>query len=69
MKGKIDISREFCKGCEMCISFCPQKMISMSSELNGSGYSTAVFGKGNECTGCAVCAVVCPEGAIEVYRG
>jgi 2-oxoglutarate ferredoxin oxidoreductase subunit delta len=69
MKGKIDISREFCKGCALCISFCPQKMITMSSELNASGYSTAVFTKGEECTGCAVCAVVCPEGAIEVYRG
>ena len=68
MKGKITISREFCKGCEICVSFCPQKILSLSKELNSSGYLTAVCGKGEECTGCAVCAVVCPEAAIEVYR-
>ena len=68
MKGKISISREFCKGCEICISFCPQKVISLSTELNSNGYLTAVFRDGDECTGCAVCATVCPEAAIEVYR-
>ena len=68
MKGKITISSEFCKGCEICISFCPKKMISLSSEMNSNGYSTAVFGKSDGCTGCAICATVCPEAAIEVYR-
>ncbi len=69
MKGKITISREYCKGCEICISFCPKKMISLSAELNSSGYLTAVYKESEECTGCAVCALVCPEAAIEVYRG
>jgi 2-oxoglutarate ferredoxin oxidoreductase subunit delta len=69
MKGKITISREYCKGCEICVSFCPKKMISLSAELNNSGYSTAVYSESGECTGCAVCALVCPEAAIEVYRG
>jgi 2-oxoglutarate ferredoxin oxidoreductase subunit delta len=69
MKGKITISREYCKGCEICISFCPKKTIALSSEMNSNGYLTAVSEKGDECTGCAICAVVCPEAAIEVYRG
>ncbi len=69
MKGKIVISREFCKGCEICVSFCPAKVISLSSELNSSGYLTAVCTNGEGCTGCAVCATVCPEAAIEVHRG
>ncbi len=69
MKGKITISREFCKGCEICVSFCPQKAISLSTDLNSNGYLTAVFRESEECTGCAVCATVCPEAAIEVYRG
>jgi len=69
MKGKINISREFCKGCELCMAFCPPKIISLSEELNSSGYLTAVCTDSEECTGCAVCATVCPEAAIEVFRG
>ncbi len=68
MKGKITISREYCKGCEICISFCPKKMICLSAELNSNGYSTAIVAGGEECTGCAICATVSPEAAIEVYR-
>ncbi len=69
MKGYIEIDREVCKGCEMCILFCPKKSISVSSTLNASGYIPVTFNDGGECNGCAICATVCPEVAIEVYRG
>jgi len=68
-KGTIEINRELCKGCELCIHFCPKKAISQSDELNAAGYITAMFNANGECTGCAICALVCPEVAIEVYRG
>jgi 2-oxoglutarate ferredoxin oxidoreductase subunit delta len=68
VKGVIEISQELCKGCELCISFCPKGLISSSSKLNAAGYPPAVFNDNGECTGCAVCALVCPEVAIEVYR-
>ena len=69
MKGYIEIDRELCKGCEMCVLFCPKKSISVSDKLNASGYIPVTFDDGSECNGCAVCATVCPEVAIEVYRG
>jgi 2-oxoglutarate ferredoxin oxidoreductase subunit delta len=69
MKGKIVINQEICKGCELCISFCPKKLITLSDKLNGNGYTPALFKDGGECTGCTSCALVCPEVAIEVYRG
>lgn len=69
MKGKIEIDRELCKGCEICISFCPKKLIMLSDTLNAAGYLPSAFSGSKECTGCATCAVVCPEVAIEVYRG
>lgn len=68
MKGYIEIDRELCKGCELCISFCPKKALSLSDRTNAAGYLTAVFDGDGECTGCAACALVCPEVAIEVYR-
>jgi 2-oxoglutarate ferredoxin oxidoreductase subunit delta len=69
MKGKIVIDRELCKGCELCIAFCPQKLIVLSERLNAAGYLPAAFKESDECTGCSSCAIVCPEVAIEVYRG
>ena len=69
MKGYIEIDHDLCKGCELCIWFCPKNVILLSDKLNSSGYLTASFNDSGECTGCATCAVVCPEVAIEVYRG
>ena len=67
MKGHIEIDRELCKGCEICIHVCPQQSIAVSDKLNAGGYAPALF-EDRDCTGCAVCALVCPEVAIEVYR-
>ena len=69
IKGYIEIDQELCKGCQICIAFCPKDVISPSNKLNASGYLTVLFNDSGECTGCAICAVVCPEVAIEVYRG
>ncbi len=69
MKGKINIDQELCKGCELCIAFCPKKLIALSDKLNAAGYLPSAFKDSDECSGCASCALVCPEVAIEVYRG
>lgn len=71
-KGKITIDRELCKGCYLCISVCPQKVIKTSDKLNQKGYYPVEFlEKGNEgekCIACVMCATICPDIAIEVYR-
>lgn len=69
MKGRIEINQELCKGCELCIQFCPKKLIKLSDSINAAGYNPSSFDGAKECTGCATCALVCPEVAIEVYRG
>ncbi|MBP1747603.1 MAG: ferredoxin [Deltaproteobacteria bacterium] len=68
MKGTISIDPERCKGCALCIEFCPKKLITLSDKLNMKGYFVAAFGDREECTGCATCAVMCPEVAIEVMK-
>ncbi len=68
VKGYIVIDQQLCKGCELCISFCPKKSISKSKKQNSSGYLPSTFDENSECTGCAICAQVCPDVAIEVYR-
>ena len=69
MKGYIEIEQDFCKGCQLCMAFCPKNSISPDIKLNTSGYLPAQYNDTGECTGCAICALVCPEVAIEVYRG
>ncbi len=71
-KGYIVIDREICKGCYLCIEFCPRDRISISPEVNQRGYYPAIFveseNEKEKCTGCATCATMCPDVAIEVYR-
>ena len=68
VKGRIEIDQERCKGCLLCIEYCPKKSISLSGRLNLKGYFSAEFNGDSGCTGCASCGVICPEVAIEVYR-
>lgn len=71
-KGRITIDRECCKGCYLCISVCPNEVITISRSLNQQGYypvETLEKDKdGRGCIGCAMCATICPDIAIEVYR-
>ncbi len=68
MKGHIEIDIELCKGCELCIDACPQKIIELSKNFNSKGLNFAIVNDMNKCTGCTLCGVVCPEVAITVYR-
>ena len=67
--GKIKINKEKCKGCGLCVIYCPNKLVRISEELNKKGLYTVKFeDHGKKCTGCSVCALMCPDFAIEVYR-
>ncbi len=67
-KGKIEILEDRCKGCELCVAFCPRGCIRISGRLNNTGYHPAEP-SGDKCTGCGICYLVCPEpGCITVYR-
>jgi 2-oxoglutarate ferredoxin oxidoreductase subunit delta len=66
--GWVVVNDQFCKGCELCVSACPPKVLELdNSKLTPKGYNPAhIFKDG--CTGCAICALVCPDAAITVYR-
>jgi 2-oxoglutarate ferredoxin oxidoreductase subunit delta len=68
VKGRIIVSEAYCKGCELCICACPQKVMGlMNDRITPKGYHPAgLIHEG--CTGCGICAIVCPEAAIVVYR-
>ena len=67
IRGTVLIDTAVCKGCELCITACPQESLGLSSQINKNGYRYAELVKDN-CTGCVNCALVCPDVAITVYR-
>lgn len=68
VKGWIEIDEKYCKGCELCVSACPQSVMSLDMDrLTAKGYHPARL-SADGCTGCGICAIVCPEAAISVYR-
>jgi 2-oxoglutarate ferredoxin oxidoreductase subunit delta len=68
-KGEITISEIRCKGCGLCVHYCPRQCIAMSSDkFTAGGYLLAVMERAEDCTGCGVCGWLCPDQAIEVYR-
>lgn len=66
--AKVKIDRERCKGCLLCISFCPKGAINIDSKLNKRGIKSVKFVDNDKCIGCAMCAVICPDCCIEVYK-
>lgn len=68
-KGYIEIDENRCKGCGLCISFCPQNLIRFSKTFNSKGYHPAEFHDPDErCLVCGFCYRMCPDAAITVYR-
>ena len=62
----VTVNRDLCKGCERCLSACPQGIIRMAGELNPKGYFPAEVFDQPRCLGCTLCAIACPDVAIEI---
>ncbi len=60
----IEINENLCKGCEICIEFCPFTIFGKSDKLNRKGYYLPVVLIENKCNGCRLCELLCPEIAI-----
>lgn len=67
MQVKIDF--EICKGCGLCVSACPKKILKIGEKSNKNGYFVAVCADNSACIGCCACAYMCPDTAVEVKNG
>jgi 2-oxoglutarate ferredoxin oxidoreductase subunit delta len=66
-KATFDENR--CKGCELCVSVCPKKIVVMAEDrINEKGYHPATVEDMDKCIGCAFCAMMCPDVVIKVEK-
>lgn len=67
--AKMTVNKEKCKGCALCVSACPKKIIKIcKDERNQKGYCPAECIDEAQCIGCAMCYTMCPDCAIVVER-
>jgi len=68
-KGYVEIDKEACKGCNLCVLNCPTECLALNtSDTNSYSLHYAYLADEDKCIACMNCAVICPDGAITVYR-
>jgi 2-oxoglutarate ferredoxin oxidoreductase subunit delta len=65
-RGQVFVIPERCKGCEICVRFCPRDVLRVSDTTNAKGYHIPEIVSGMEaaCVHCQFCTLICPEFAI-----
>ncbi len=67
--GRVTFRQDRCKGCGLCVSVCPKKIIFLDENItNRKGYHPATVEEMDKCIGCANCARMCPDSIIAVER-
>ena len=62
----IEINKNYCKGCDICIEFCPTDVFEKSGKLNRKGYYVPDVVHIEDCNGCRICDLLCPDFAIVI---
>lgn len=63
----VTINENWCKGCNLCIMFCPVKALRSAGHLNKRGIHPPEMTPNNtSCTSCRLCELVCPDFAVMV---
>jgi len=60
---RFTILRNFCKGCRICVAFCPTQVLGLDDR-----FKVAVLHP-ERCIGCRLCELRCPDIAIHIARG
>jgi 2-oxoglutarate ferredoxin oxidoreductase subunit delta len=58
-KGVVEIKAEWCKGCAICVEFCPEQVLIMER-------GKAKVASPELCTACNMCELRCPDFCITV---
>ena len=59
---ELQINRDWCKGCGICVAFCPTQVLEMDP------FDKAVVARKEDCIVCRACELRCPDLAITVVE-
>jgi 2-oxoglutarate ferredoxin oxidoreductase subunit delta len=59
-KRGLAINRECCKGCGICVAFCPREVLVLDEE------GKACWAHPKKCKNCGLCELRCPDVAVEL---
>ncbi|MCP4022997.1 MAG: 4Fe-4S dicluster domain-containing protein [Desulfobacteraceae bacterium] len=60
------IESERCKGCGLCVEFCPKKVLEITKIVNAKGHFPAYQARPEDCIHCTMCCIICPDVAIQI---
>ena len=60
VRGHVRVFQNWCKGCGLCIAFCPRQVLTEDAEHH------PVVAHPDRCVACHWCAIHCPDFAIVV---
>jgi 2-oxoglutarate ferredoxin oxidoreductase subunit delta len=68
MAYKHIIDAERCKGCGLCVHFCPKNVLEITDKVNAKGNFPAFQARPEDCIHCAICCTMCPDVAISIVE-
>ena len=60
----INLDRERCKGCGLCLELCPNQLFCRDSEPNTQGVYPVRLTNAEFCLNCQRCVEICPDRAL-----
>ncbi len=68
-KGNLIFEYNKCKGCSLCVSVCPVKILELNkTSVNVKGYNPVNCKEIEKCIACGSCAIMCPDSVIKVEK-
>jgi len=66
---KVTFDEAKCKGCGLCVTACPKKLIEFDKDrINKKGYHPVAVKNQDLCASCAMCAIICPHVVITINK-
>ena len=65
---RVEINRDWCKGCQICVSVCPRQVLYVDVQQWTAGFHPIGVRQVERCTACRNCELLCPDLAMEVIE-